>query len=234
RSSQRPTCPRQPPLRGQAPGPVSGQLSADHPGGGPGAATCGFLLPFSRRHSLLGHPVPPEEFRPHYCRPTATGAHTRTPAADPGRVYTFHTRETQTGPGALYTPGITVFAGHRSLRSRRLPPLNGRSLAPRTYYPTRDVLLTRHQQEFPDTRPIPRGRPPGEAPGDPGPDPATPSRTGRARFPSIRLSSDYCVGTAVGCPSWMAVWQVAQTTRVFLRRLAISWSQTGCGCPGRC
>src|SRR5262249_12769941 len=28
-------------------------------------------------------------------------------------------------------------------------------LAPRTYYPTRDVLLTRHQQEFPDSRPIP-------------------------------------------------------------------------------
>src|SRR5215475_8374353 len=77
------------------------------------------------------------------------------PAADPGRVYTFRTRETQTGPGALFTPGMTVFAGHREFRGRRLPPLNGRSLAPRSYYPTRDVLLTRHQQEFPDSRPIP-------------------------------------------------------------------------------
>ncbi len=39
-------------------------------------------------------------FRPHCCRPTAAGAHTRTPATDPGRVYTFPTRETRTGPGS--------------------------------------------------------------------------------------------------------------------------------------
>jgi hypothetical protein len=52
-------------------------------------------------------------FRPLYSRPTAAGAHTRAPATDPGRVYTFPTRETRTGPGALYTPGTTVFAGHR-------------------------------------------------------------------------------------------------------------------------
>ena len=52
-------------------------------------------------------------------------------------------------------------------------------------------------------------------PGDP-----LPNRTGP--FPSIRLSSDYCVSVAVGCPSWIAVWQVAQTTNVFLRLLAIS------------
>jgi hypothetical protein len=68
-----------------------------------------------------------------------------------------------------------------------------------------------------------RGRPSGAVPvrnnlvvpGDP-----LPNRTGP--FPSIRLSSDYCVGVAVGCPSWIAVWQVAQTTNVFLRLLAIS------------
>jgi hypothetical protein len=70
-------------------------------------------------------------FRPHYCRPTAPGAHTRTPATDPGRVYTFHTRETRTGPAALYTPGTAVFTSHRVLRGRRLPPHNGRSLSPR-------------------------------------------------------------------------------------------------------
>jgi len=50
------------------------------------------------------------EFRPHYCRPTARTAHTRARAADPGRVYTFHTRETRTGPGALCTPGTAVFS----------------------------------------------------------------------------------------------------------------------------
>jgi hypothetical protein len=67
-------------------------------------------------------------FRPHYCRPTAHAAHTRACAADPGRVYTFHTRETRTGLSALYTPGATVFAGHRFLRGRRLPPYIGRPL----------------------------------------------------------------------------------------------------------
>ena len=68
-----------------------------------------------------------------------------------------------------------------------------------------------------------RGRPPGAVPvrnnlvvpGDP-----LSNRTGP--FPSIRLSSDYCVSVAVGCPSWIAVWQAAQTTNVFLRFLAIS------------
>jgi hypothetical protein len=67
-------------------------------------------------------------FRPPYGRPTAAGAHTRAPATDPGRVYTFNTRETRTGPGALSTPRTTVFAGHRNVRGRRLPPYNGRSL----------------------------------------------------------------------------------------------------------
>jgi hypothetical protein len=46
-----------------------------------------------------------------------------------------------------------------------------------------------------------RGRPSGEVSAAPILFPTTPSRTGRARFPRIRLSSDYCVDTAVGCPS---------------------------------
>ncbi len=41
-------------------------------------------------------------------------------------------------------------------------------------------------------------------------------------FRASRLSSDYCVGVAVGCPLWIAVWQPAQTTRVLRRRLAMS------------
>jgi hypothetical protein len=45
-------------------------------------------------------------------------------------------------------------------------------------------------------------------------------RTGLDGFPIIRLSSDYCVSDAVGCPVWMWPWQEAQTTRV-LRRLFI-------------
>ena len=67
----------------------------------------------------------------------------------------FRTHETRTGPGALYTPGTAVFAGRRPIRGRRLPPLNGRSLAPRHKDPTRDVSVTRHQQGFPDSRPVP-------------------------------------------------------------------------------
>jgi len=55
------------------------------------------------------------------------------------RVSTFRTRETRTGPDALYTPGTAVFAGHRLLRGRRLPPLSGRSLPPRRYSPARGV-----------------------------------------------------------------------------------------------
>ena len=95
------------------------------------------------------------EFRPHYCRPTAPGAHTRTPATDPGRVYTFPTREIRTGPGALYTPGTAVLIDPRGVRGRRLPLHSGQPLPPRHSYPTRGVVLTRHQQEFPGSRPIP-------------------------------------------------------------------------------
>jgi hypothetical protein len=69
------------------------------------------------------------------------------------RVYTFRTRETQTGPGALSTPGTAVSTGRRGVRGRRLPPLSGRSLPPRRYNPARDVKVTRHQQGFPGSRP---------------------------------------------------------------------------------
>jgi hypothetical protein len=43
----------------------------------------------------------------------------------------------------------------RSIRGRRLPPLNGWSLPPRRHNPARSVNLTRHQQEFPGSRAIP-------------------------------------------------------------------------------
>jgi hypothetical protein len=105
----------------------------------------GFLGTLSRR-----------EFRPDHSRPTTTApAHPRI-RRGPRRGFTaFHTCETRTGPGALCTPRMTVFAGHRVVRGRRLPPSNGRSLSPRCYLPARNVALTRHQQEFPDSRPIP-------------------------------------------------------------------------------
>src|SRR6266540_437198 len=93
---------------------------------------------------------------PDHSRPTSTAhAYLRTRCGPRRGFTTFHTRETRTGPGALFTPRMTVFAGHRVVRSLRLPPPNGRSLPPRHCVPTRDVDVTRHQQEFPDSRPIP-------------------------------------------------------------------------------
>ena len=50
-------------FRARAPGPVSGQLCSA-PGGRTGHDGAGFLLPFGRRHSLLGHPVPPGDSAP--------------------------------------------------------------------------------------------------------------------------------------------------------------------------
>src|SRR5512135_1596174 len=107
------------------------------------------------RHPLLGHPVLPGSSAPltvglpHRLRIPAPGMRTYS------RVSTFRTRETRTGPGALFTPGTAVPAGHRVVRGRRLPPLSGRFLPSRHSHPARDVDVTRHQQGFPDSRPIP-------------------------------------------------------------------------------
>jgi hypothetical protein len=103
---------------------------------------------------FFGHPVLPGNSAPitvglpHRLRIPAPGMRTHS------RVSTFRTHETQTGPGALSTPGTAVFTGHRGVRSRRLPPLCGRSLPPRRNNPARSVEVTKHQQEFPGSRPI--------------------------------------------------------------------------------
>jgi hypothetical protein len=83
----------------------------------------GFLLPFGRRPSLLGHPVPPAGFRPSYDRPTAPAN-----GADPSGVSMFRTRETRLGPGALFTPGTAVPSRSVNPPDRRTPPSSGRSL----------------------------------------------------------------------------------------------------------
>lgn len=64
-------------------------------------------------------------------------------------------------------------------------------------------------------------------------DPRTRHNPGLGIVSVIRLSGDYCVGVAGGCPVWMMVWQAWQTTRVLRRRLAISVIHVGrSGCPG--
>lgn len=63
-------------------------------------------------------------------------------------VSAYHTHETRLGPGALCIPGTAVSTRLRHVLSRRLPPLNGRSLSSRYHNPSQDVVLTRHQQGF--------------------------------------------------------------------------------------
>ncbi len=59
-------------FRARAPGPVSGQLSTTI--GWRGRTSCrGFLLPFSGRHWLLGHPVPAKELGSPHGRLTGQG-----------------------------------------------------------------------------------------------------------------------------------------------------------------
>jgi hypothetical protein len=64
-----------------------------------------------------------------------------------------------------------------------------------------------------------------------GPFPATPGPNHAGIFRCTWLSSDYDV-RAAGCAAWMAWWQEGQTTRVFLRILAMSCAHAGCGRPG--
>ena len=134
---------------------VSGQLYTDHPGGVPGPAAPAFLLPFSCRHSLPGHPVLPGNSAPitvglpHRLRIPAPGMRTHS------RVYTFRTRETRTGPGALCTPGTAVLTGHAPSAAAACRLATAGPCHPGDPTPARDVNLTRHQQEFPGSRPIP-------------------------------------------------------------------------------
>ena len=67
-------------FRARAPGPVSGRLSGTT--GWRSRPSCpGFPLPFGRRHSLLGHPIPAGELGPPHGR--LTGPHVRTPTGLP-------------------------------------------------------------------------------------------------------------------------------------------------------
>ena len=106
------------------------------PGGDPGTRRR-FPAAFRPLAFALSHPVP--------LRTSATltvglppGLRIPAPARRTlSEVSTFRTHETRTGPGALYTSGTAVSAGHRGVRGRRLPPLNGRSLPPRPCSPAR-------------------------------------------------------------------------------------------------
>src|ERR1019366_2314545 len=71
-----------------------------------------------------------------------------------------------------------------------------------------------------------------EVPAGAGPFRAAPGPNHAGIFRCTWLSSDYSVDLAVGCCAWMARWQAVQTTRVFLRILAMSCAHAGCGRSG--
>ena len=121
--------------------PTSAPLRASHqgwypagypraPGGGAGNAALGFPLPFGRRRSLLGHPVPARGFRSPHGRPTRQ-------RLDPGGVSTFRTSESRPdwapslprGPAVLTRPV-------RSLRPPLAPSPRGQALSPRARIPS--------------------------------------------------------------------------------------------------
>src|ERR1022692_4034572 len=97
--------------------------------------------------SRHGNSAPLTVGLPHRLRIPAPGIRTHS------RVSTFRTRETRTGPAALYTPGTAVSTRPGSIPGRRLPHLSGMSLSSRQNHPAQDVRVTRHQQGFPGSRP---------------------------------------------------------------------------------
>ena len=60
-----------------------------------------------------------------------------------------------------------------------------------------------------------------------GPFPRDPPPNRTCPVKGIRLSSDYSVSFAAGCPVWMLSWQWGQTTRDLRRRLAMIAAHTG-------
>ena len=140
------------PLRARAPGSLSGQLCEHLPGGDPALRRSLFLLPFSRRHPLPGHPVPPGA-----SAPLTIGLPPRLRIPVPARrTLARFTRSARMRPrpaGLSFTPGTAVFTGRRGIRGRRLPPRSGGPCHPGGNNPARDVIMRRHQQEFPGSGP---------------------------------------------------------------------------------
>ena len=122
----------------------------------PGRAASSFIPPLRRRHngrSFTSIRNTRASWRS-YGRPTAPPARTRASTADPDEVSTFHTHEPDRAGRLLY-PGDS--GAHRPwpFHDRRSPPHSGWSLPPRRHNPARNVSVTRHQQRFPGSRPIP-------------------------------------------------------------------------------
>ena len=149
-SLHRLTWPRQHPLGSGQP-PVSGRLYGTD--GGVAAHLCPvFPMPFGRRHSLLGHPVPAEGSASLTVGP---------PASSAARNSTGFPRSTRArndrGGRPLYPGDGGVLPVEGSLFNRHLPLPSGQSLHPADTSHRRDPNVTRHPQGF--TRVHPSGLP---------------------------------------------------------------------------
>jgi hypothetical protein len=127
-------------FRVRAPGPVSGRLSTTrqledwHHGRG-------FPLPFGRRRSLLGHPIPAGELGPPHGR--LTEPQVRTPTGLPRSARTSSDRG-----GRPLTPGTMVLTPTEATTGRA-PAASQRPVpAPRRTSHRQGSRLTRHQRGF--------------------------------------------------------------------------------------
>ena len=150
RSASKAHLPTSAPLRARAPGSLSGQLCEHLPGG---ARPCGARFPaaFQRRNSLSWAPCPATGFSP-----STIGLPPRLRIPVPARrTLARFTRSARMRPDR---PGSLLPRGQRSHRPSRHPrpspaASQRRSLPPRRHNPARDVIMTRHQQEFPGSGP---------------------------------------------------------------------------------
>jgi hypothetical protein len=136
-------------------------------GGRTGHDGAGFLLPFGRRPSLLGHPVPPGD-----SAPLTIGLPHRQQAA---RTRAGFPCSARMRPGWLRVPSVP--RGRRCPHDRsysRPPPAASQRPAPAApdCNPPRDASLTRHQRGFTVVHPTPAF-----------PSPVTPGGTGSSGFP---------------------------------------------------
>jgi hypothetical protein len=110
----------------------------------------GFPLPFGRRHSLLGHPVPPGDSAPLTIGlPSCASQPARTRAGFPCSACVRH------GWGRVPSlpRGLRCLSRPGGVPDRRMPPSSGRPLSPRYRFPSRGARITRHHQGFTDVHP---------------------------------------------------------------------------------
>ena len=140
------------PLRARAPGSLSGQLYEHLPGGDPALRRSLSCCLSAAGISLPGHPVPPGA-----SAPLTIGLPPRLRIPVPARrTLARFTRSARMSPRPA---GLSLYPGdsgaHRPSRHPRPSPAASqrRSLPPRRHNPARDVIMTRHQQEFPGSGP---------------------------------------------------------------------------------